>query len=214
MLRPDIAGFDARSSAPMRTVREFPFGGVARRWRGAFTVRERRSSRTSSFRSSEASSRGTGFETATPRSRRLTAGIRHGRLRSDGDRGTRKHWGRPQRAIQYRPARSGPGGLVTFQAQRSVGTSRLLTIRRGRREPEALMRLLLADVNVTGGARRWGSTAVLQAACVGARDRDRDRHFIDARDLPRLVERPGRMTLAEPARVPRRIRSPLSLRRP
>lgn len=35
-------------------------------------------------------------------------------------------------------------------------------------EPEALMWLLLADVNVTGGARRWGDTAVLQAVCVDA----------------------------------------------
>jgi small redox-active disulfide protein 2 len=35
-------------------------------------------------------------------------------------------------------------------------------------EPEALMWLLLADLNVGGGTRRVGETAVLQAACVDA----------------------------------------------
>jgi len=35
-------------------------------------------------------------------------------------------------------------------------------------EPEKLMWLLLADLNLAGGARRAGSTAVLQATCVDA----------------------------------------------
>lgn len=36
--------------------------------------------------------------------------------------------------------------------------------------PEQLMWLLLADLNLAGGARRHGSTAVLQATCVDATD--------------------------------------------